>query len=283
MSGTNPGTESQTADRTALTERLVRFQQPGKSLFYLGRVEETRVAELFGLDLDAYRAMLAGFEDQVREVAGELLARPGFGELVDRLPFEADQHIVAIGESTTADRLSWFEILRHLLALRRPAESIRLTNLAVSGSSTTQALTLLPGLAFQRPDQVLCMLGANDVQRLGPGGPSLVSLSETERNLRALRDLAGRRGPLRWTWLTPSAVDEARVAEYTHFQRAGLSWANEDIDAVAEFLLREPEPTVDTRSLPHSGDDPHLPDGVHLTLEGQRDVAVAVVQALAGA
>lgn len=40
--------------------------------------------------------------------------------------------------------------------------------------------------------------------------PRLVSLTEIERHLLALRDLVGARR----TWLTPSTVDEKRVAEY---------------------------------------------------------------------
>ncbi|MGI5159058.1 SGNH/GDSL hydrolase family protein [Microbispora sp. CA-102843] len=98
--------------------------------------------------------------------------------------------------------------MRHLLDLRRPADAITLINMAMSGQTTTQALAALPGLCLQRPDWVLCMLGANDVQRFRPAeepadGPTLVSLAETERNLRALRELTAQRTTARWVWLTP--------------------------------------------------------------------------------
>jgi acyl-CoA thioesterase-1 len=260
---------------TALLQRLVRFQQPEKALGYLGPLEESRIAALFGLSPDEYLTLCRGFEDQVRDVAQALLTRPGFAEAVDRLPFTSGQHIVALGESTTADRLSWFEMLRQLLALRRPEERIKLTNLAVSGCTTTQALAQLPGLAFHHPDWVLCMLGVNDAQRLASGGPSLVSLTETERNLLALRDLAGAR----WTWLTPSTVDEKRAGEYPHFQRAGISWANKDINPIADFLRVQPDLTVEPR-LDTSRADLRLDDGVHLSIEGQQEVVVALVQAI---
>ncbi|MBP2324574.1 hypothetical protein JOF56_004959 [Kibdelosporangium banguiense] len=62
------------------------------------------------------------------------------------MKFDLGPHVAVVGESTTADRLSWFEILRHALSLRH--KEVRLTNLAVSGSTTTQALTRLPALAF---------------------------------------------------------------------------------------------------------------------------------------
>ncbi|MFF0475277.1 SGNH/GDSL hydrolase family protein [Streptomyces sp. NPDC004284] len=262
-----------------LTDKLVRFQQPEKTLRYLGELPDTRLADLFGLDTDTYRKLLRDLDDQARDTAAELLEDPGFAERAGRLPFRPGQRIVALGESTTADRLSWFSILRHLLP-----DGVELVNLAVSGSTTTQALAQLPQLAFLRPDWILCMLGANDAQRLGRGpgeaGTRLVSEAETERNLLALRELAGRGGPSgpdRWIWLTPSAVDQERADAYPHFRRAGIGWTSEDVDGVAGFLLGQPELTVDTRQVTAGL---HLDDGIHLTLDGQRAVTVALVDAL---
>ncbi|MEU2832086.1 SGNH/GDSL hydrolase family protein [Streptomyces lavendulae] len=252
-------------------ERMLRFHQPEKVLRHLGPApDEAALAALFGLDPAGYRTRLDRFEERNRAAAAALESAPGTAARLAGLPFRPGEHVVAVGESTTADRLSWFEILRHLLP-----EGVRCTNLAVSGSTTTQALANLPLLGFQRPDWVLCMLGANDVQRLD--GVPLVAAAETRRALRALRDLTVRRTGARWIWLTPTAVDPGRVAEYVHFRRAGLSWAGEDLDAVAELLLAEPEATVDTRAAAHG----HLEeDGVHLTPAGQRRVAAAVLDAL---
>ncbi|MFF4196825.1 SGNH/GDSL hydrolase family protein [Nonomuraea sp. NPDC001831] len=269
-----------------MTERLVRFQRPD-ALPYLIGADEARLAALFGLDAGAYRALLDGFDRQTRQAAETLLARPGLADAVDRLPLrpEGDRdafHVVALGESTTADRLSWFEILHRLVALRRPGDAVRFTNLAISGSTTTQALTQLPALGFQRPDLVLCMIGANDAQHLAPDAPTLVSAAETERNLAMLHDLAQQRGPVRWVWLTPSPFDEPRAAAYPHFRRAGITWAGKDVDATADHLLGRPEPVVDTR-LAVREEHHFLDDGVHLSIEGQREIAEAVVRALAGA
>ncbi|MFD0571120.1 SGNH/GDSL hydrolase family protein [Kitasatospora gansuensis] len=251
-------------------ERLVRFQQPEKTLRYLGELDESRLAALFGLEQAGYRELLARFDEQNRRTAAELLADPGFAARVARLPFAPGQHVVAVGESTTADRLSWFEILRHLLP-----DGVRFSNLAVSGSTGVQALAQLPLLGFQRPDWVLCMLGANDAQRID--GVPLVGAAETRRSLAALCELTVRRTAARWVWLTPTGVDPERVAAYPHFRRA-LSWSEEDIDGTAGFLLGRPEPVVDTRAAGRG----HLSeDGVHLTPDGQRAVAVALVDALA--
>jgi acyl-CoA thioesterase I len=268
---------------TEMAERLIRFQHPEKVLGYLGGLDDDRLATLFGLDVGAYQQLRRSHHEQARRAAADLLDDPAFARKVDQLPFRPDQRVVAIGESTTDDLLSWFEILRHLLDLRRPADGITLTNMAVSGQTSTQALTTLPGLFFHRPDWVLCMLGGNDAQRLGStDGPTLVSLAETERNLQALHDLAIQRTAARWVWLTPTTVDETRVATYQPFQRAGLTWANRDIDAIGQILNTQPDPTLDTRPVigRQTFGQFHLDDGLHLSLAGQQALAVALVDTL---
>ncbi|WP_433731606.1 SGNH/GDSL hydrolase family protein [Nocardia sp. CA-129566] len=267
-----------------LIEKLIRFQRPERALPYLNGLDDIRTAGLFGLDPAEYKRLRAGFDDQTRAAAAELLADAEVADAVDQLPFEPGQHVVAIGESTTADRLSWFEILRTLLALRRPDDGIRLSNLAVSGCTTTQALTALATLVGQRPDWVLCQLGANDAQRLGGlDGPRLVSISETTRNLLMLRESTVLATGARWVWLTPAAVDEGRAAAFPHFQRAGIGWRASDMAETARVLIDQPEPTVDVFAITASasGFDGHLDDGVHLSISGQQEIGAAVLVTLA--
>ncbi|MFD6352129.1 SGNH/GDSL hydrolase family protein [Nocardia tengchongensis] len=265
-----------------LLAKLIRFQQPEKALPYLNGLDDARVAGLFDLDPGEYRDLRAGFADQTRRAAEELLEDAELAAQVDRLPFTAGQHVLALGESSTADRLSWFEILRQLLAIRRPGDAIKLTNAAVTGCTTTQALTALPGLGFQRPDWVLCQLGANDAQRLGNTRTRLVSATETARNLLLLRDRGREITSAQWVWLTPTAVDEGRSATFTHFQRAGITWATADMADTAKVLSVQPEPVVDALSVtePLPGAELHLDDGVHLTIDGQMAVTVELVATL---
>ncbi|MEU3778596.1 GDSL-type esterase/lipase family protein [Streptomyces sp. NPDC032472] len=249
---------------------MLRFHQPEKVLRPLGALEESVLASLFGTGPADYRSRLERFERRNREAAAELAAAPGAPARIEGLPFRPGQHVVAVGESTTADRLSWFEVLRHLLP-----EGVRCTNLAVTGSTTAQALAQLPLLAFQRPDWVLCMLGANDAQLLD--GTPLVRPGETRRNLLTLRELTVRRTGARWIWLTPTGVDPGRIGRYEHFRRAGLAWSAADLDALSDFLLGRPETTVDTR--PASRDRLEA-DGVHLTAAGQQAVTAAFLDTL---
>lgn len=263
-------------------EKLVRFQRPERSLPYLPGLGPDRVAPLFGLTVDEYEKLCADLDEQARWAAAALLDDAAVAAAVDRLPFRADQHVVALGESSTADRLSWFEILRHLLDLRRPHDAIRLTNLAVSGATTTQTLTLAPALGFHNPDWVVCQLGANDAQRIGGvGGPRLVGLSETERNLRILRSRASRTA--QWIWLTPTTVDEARIATFEPFRRIGIAWTRADIADTSTVLHDLADLTIDVENdtIPDGEDPLLLDDGVHATLAGQQAVAASFVAALA--
>lgn len=164
-------------------------------------------------------------------------------------------------------------------------------------TATTERL-----VRFQHPEKVLGYLGGLDDERLaalfGLDGDSYRRLrqgygertrdaaadllAETGRNLHALRHLVARRVTARWVWITPSAVDEARVAAYPPFQRAGLTWANRDIDAIGRIMRAQPDLTVDGYSVVarRTGEGVHLDDGLHLSLAGQRALTAALVDTL---
>ncbi|MEV0029551.1 GDSL-type esterase/lipase family protein [Nocardia sp. NPDC050793] len=261
---------------TELISKLVRFQKPELSLPYLNGIDEAHIAALFGLEPDEYRSLRDDLDKQARAAAAELLTEPEIAAQVERLPFAPGTRVVALGESSTADRLSWFEILRHMLQLHRPDDDITLTNLALAGATTTQVLK--GSLAFLQPDWVLCQLGANDAQRLGRDGERVVSAEETVRNFDLLR---GRAPQARWVWLTPTDMDEKLLAEFPPFLAAGISWRAADHAATAAALLERPEVVIDTIPATRPTPDRRLfePDGVHLTLAGQVAVArVAVAE-----
>lgn len=268
---------------TPMITKLVRFQRPELSLPYLNGIDDAQVAALFGLEADRYRSLREEFTTHARAAAADLLTEDAVADQVDRLPFAPGARVVALGESSTADRLSWFEILRQLLELRRPGDAITLLNLAVTGATTTNALKSIAALGFQRPDWVLCQLGANDAQRLGSDGPRVVSAEETARNLGVLHDEGVRLSGARWVWLTPTDADESLIATFPPFQQAGISWRAADHEETARSLRERPEPVIDalTVTRPGSGHRLYEPDGVHLTPAGQVAVTRAVVSALA--
>ncbi|MBO9624893.1 MAG: hypothetical protein J7484_00805 [Microbacterium sp.] len=267
-------------------EKLVRFQRPEKALPYAGDIDERTAAALFGTEVEEYRAALAALDEQRADAASRLVKRQSVQDALAALPFTRGDRIVAIGESTTADRLSWFELLRTLAEDERPDLELQFENLAISGASTTQVLAALPAIRRRPAEWVFCMLGSNDAQRVGGStGLHLVSREETLRNLSALRALAAPDVRTRWVWITPTPVDEAASGAFPFFRAAGISWANDDIAALAAALGALPDAVVESApavaAAQAGGDAAFIDDGVHPSLRTHEELAVRVLAALA--
>lgn len=266
-----------------LVTKLVRFERPERSHPYAWNLDDATRAAILGTDAEGYAAALADLERQRTDAVAALAARPVVQRALDRMPFAAGERLLAIGESTTADRLSWFEVLAALFAAERPELGVRFDNAAVSGATTTETLGRLLALRRHPADRVFCMLGANDARRFGADGPRLVSAEETTRNLRVLRTDAAFAGAA-WTWVVPTAVDEAAVAAFPYFGGAGLAWTNRDVRETAAAiggLAASGDLVVDPAEAPDGialGDD-----GVHPDPAGQLALAELVLLRLAGA
>jgi acyl-CoA thioesterase-1 len=265
----------------AQLEKLVRFQDPERSLGYVRTMDDQTRATLFGTTESELQAVERELAERKRVAVEHLGARPDVRAALAAVPLRSGQTIVALGESSTADRLSWFELLAGLLAAGRPDLDLNVRNLSVSGATTTQTLAGIGQVARTGADWILCMLGGNDARRFdSAGGPRLVSEAETERNLRLIRRRVGGGRDVRWVWLTPTPVDEAKIAAYPYF--AGVTWTNRDVSALAAVLGRSGDLVVN--SGPSVGvDEPYLEDGLHTTLAAQANLAVHVLAALAGA
>lgn len=271
-------------DLDALRER-VRYTHPEKDYFYLPAFQrEDFVARIYGLDVDTYRAIRADFAATARGAAEELLTDDAFASLVDKLPFQPGELVVAIGASSTDDLQSWFEILRHLIDIRRPDDGIRLQNMAISGQTTADAVGQVLWSLRQEPDWFLAWVGANDAGRSGNGATKTnVSLEETGRNLTNLRSLAAAQSDAPWVWLTLWSVDEERIAAYPGFTMGQFTVRAEDLDAISNLVRQQPDPVIDIGAL---FGRPPVPeyleiDGVHPTLAGQQLIARTVVEQLA--
>lgn len=263
--------------------QFIRFVHPEKVYPYLPGLDEAMIAGWYGLDVAAYRAVQDRFEAETLAAAEELLADEAFAARVDRLPFEPGATVVGIGESDMDDRLSWFEIVRHLIALRRPDDGITVTNAAISGQSTAEWLAGLIGVLEQRPSLIVCGVGGNDAVRYGQTATKTrIGIEETERNLVELRHLAAEQSDAGWLWITRWPVDEARIATFPGFVQSQFSLSAADMDAVSEAVRRQEGPVVDLDPVigrpPRDG---YLGvDGLHPEIPGHRAIAKAVVERL---
>ena len=266
----------------------VQYIHPEKTFFWLpGFANDAVRAGLYDLDVATYEAITGEFAAAARAAAEELLADESFAEKVDRLPFERNEVVVVLGESDTDSLQSWFEIVRHLLALRRPDAGIQMVNNGISALTTTQAFTPFVPILGQQPDWIFCALGANDALRIGPEPTkTLVSLEETKRNLAELRRLAGLATQAQWVWLTRMPIDDGRMGTYEPFRMGPVPfvWRNSDVEAINAWVREQPEPVADIYAAFGSPAPQEFqePDGLHPTLAGHQILAREFVSRLAG-
>lgn len=262
-------------------EQWVQFTHLDKLYGYLPGMAEAQPA-IFGLDPESYTKIIEGFAAAARGAAEELLADAEFATAVDALPFRDGQTVYVAGDSLTDDSQSWAEILRVLLELRKPG--VTLINGGLSAHTTAMVLRRWPGtLTATRPDWILCLLGGNDVVRIGADPvKTQVSLAETMINLRELRRIADAKSAAEWVWLTPAPVAPDRVAANPNFRFGEVTWDNADIVALAEAMRDLPGPLVDLTKVIGTPADPDLqgPDGVHVSLAGHQAIVRALVTTL---
>lgn len=270
-------------------EEAVQYHHPEKRLMALPTRPEVRdafLAPFFKTDVGTYREIKATFANRARRCARELLEDARFAALVDRLPFEPGTTVVGLGDSITDDLRSWFEILRHLLAERRPEGRFRLINAGISGETTTGLLGRILDVLEGDPGWILTLIGTNDVPFVRePPTKTLVSPEETEKNLRALCNLAKVQSCARLAWITPPpVVIEDRIHEDPSLTGQPV-WRNADLREAAR-LVREvagEDPLIDLWEAFGDPAEPGflLPDGLHPSLAGQKAIAVALVERLA--
>ena len=83
---------------------VLRWVHPEKDYFFLpGFADEALRAGLHGLDVETYQAISASFDAAARDAAKALLVDDTFAKQVDRLPFNPDARVIAIGDSRTDD------------------------------------------------------------------------------------------------------------------------------------------------------------------------------------
>ena len=267
-------------------EESMQYHHPEKSLAELPGGQEAgdqMLAPLFGTDVRTYREIKGAFAERARRCARELLEDVRLARFVDRLPFEPGSTVVGLGDSITDDSQSWLEILRHLLAERRPEDEIELVNAGISGDTTSGLLGRFLDILEGDSAWIIILIGTNDVAFVqNPRTKSLVSREETNKNLRTLRDLTEALSETRLAWMTPPPAIEARVAEGS--SPSEPTWRNADLAEVAK-LVREvagEDTLVDLWEA--FGDPPEpellLPDGLHPSLAGQKAIAAALVEQL---
>ncbi|MFT4052261.1 MAG: SGNH/GDSL hydrolase family protein [Microbacterium sp.] len=239
------------------------------------------LAELAGISEPRLDAALEAVEHEL-SAAAEALCRES-AEAVARLAATGER-IVAVGDSITADRVSWAEIIGRSVA-RTPGSSTVLVNRALAATTSTDTLERLDLIIGTEPDLVVLMIGTNDVrsQRALPGEP-LVSSTESRRNVRLLVDAIAGAGS-KVLLVTPPPLDDRPSRIGLAEQTWENAWDEAAIVAAVEATRDCPAPLVDLRD-PEVFDPTDAtfmdPDGIHPTIAGHVRIARRVLQALDG-
>lgn len=263
---------------------LLKVIQPERTLASLpggASLDPTAHAELLGIPDDVYTAELGRMREEASAAADELLTDPAVATMVDRLPLQEGAKVVAFGDSLTSDPQSWAVILREVLATHRGDDKISLTINAVAGESTTHGLVRIADTIDAQPDWVIFLIGTNDARTQGPHPTkTFVHHEETQRNIAELRHRVSSETSATAIWITPTAVDESMVANHWGLARFGVRYRNQDLERVATIVRDSGAPVIDAfdalGALPSS--DLLMGDGLHLTVEGQKRMALEVIR-----
>lgn len=264
-----------------LMTRLIRYADltawPAFAAFGVQEEEIDRVlASTAGLDPSRVAGVRGELAGRVRAAAGALIGERPVAAGLHRMALRPGERIVVVGDSLSADRLSWARLLAELVPMVEPEASVEV--LALSGRTSSEALALGPVLVSRMPTRVLVMLGTNDVRREGvTTGIRMVSASETARNLRALRLLLETEAGARVRFLVPPPVDPSRVGSTREL--TGEWWDAADLPELVA-IVRDVDPdAVDLSRVPVRPDF-WEDDGLHPSPLGQVVLLRAVLSAV---
>lgn len=240
---------------------------------------------VLGITEEQFLAHVTSLSAEVNRDARQLAAEAHVAEAIDRLPVPRRGLVMSIGDSVTTYRRSYAELLRALLALRRPSDEIRFVNHAQSGYASTHARrSAYLHYIHEQPDLVLILLGGNDCERFGgPEASTLVSVDEYRRNMEAIIRAFRDNTSARLILLTPVPVVESMLRRVADFAKTQAAWRNADLqncaDALQSLALQYELPLVNLMNvLGEPSPALYFPDGLHPGPDGQRIILKQLLQ-----
>lgn len=271
-------------EKEALEKYLLQFLNLEKQFPLLpGISNEEAIAGLMGLELTELQKLRDLFTENAKEAALELLKEDEIVDWMDELPFQPDDTIVALGDSSTDDLQSWFEIFKHLMNITIPEADFKFVNSGISNNTTSEALRRMNrDVLSHEPDWVIISLGTFDAIRpsFAPKR-TLLPLSETWENLTTIGDVVKTvtDNPLIWISpqpVVPGLIDEMELFDFEIFE--------EDLSQIRQILLGKEGYIVDPLGK-RMGNPPeawyYLSDGVNPSLSGHVNTTRELIKTLA--
>lgn len=273
-------------EKEALEKYLVQFLNIEKQFPLLpGIKNEIHIAGLLGLELEELTKLRDMFEENAKEAALELLKEDDIIEWIDKLPFETDDTIVAIGDSSTDDLQGWFSIFENVLNITVPDADFTFINSGISNNTTSEALRRFNrDVLSHEPNWVIVSLGMFDAIR--PNflqNRTLLPLSETWENLTTIEDAIKTVTENPPIWITPPPAVPGLLEEMELFD---FEINESDLSQVRQILLGKSGFIVDPLGKRMGNPTEawyYLSDGINPSLSGHTNTVRELIKTLATA
>ena len=273
-------------EKEALEKYLVQFLNIEKQFPLLpGIKNEIHIAGLLGLELEELTKLRDMFEENAKEAALELLKEDDIIEWIDKLPFETDDTIVAIGDSSTDDLQGWFSIFENILNITVPDADFTFINSGISNNTTSEALRRFNrDVLSHEPNWVIVSLGMFDAIR--PNflqNRTLLPLSETWENLTTIEDAIKTVTENPPIWITPPPAVPGLLEEMELFD---FEINESDLSQVRQILLGKSGFIVDPLGKRMGNPTEawyYLSDGINPSLSGHTNTVRELIKTLATA
>lgn len=271
-------------EKEALEKYLLQFLNIEKQYPLLPGISNTEaVANIFGLEESELTKLRNTFKQNAKEAALELLKDDDITDWIDQLPFEQNDTIIALGDSSTDDLQSWFRIFSEILSITVPEADFTFVNAGHANNTSSEALRRLHrDVLSHEPDWVIISLGMFDVIRLSIAPKrTLLPLSETWENLSTIEDAIKEVTDNPVIWITPPPVIPGLLDKMELFD---FDISDEDLAQVRQIIAGKTGYIVDPTGK-RMGNPPeawyYLSDGINPSLSGQVNTTKALMYTLA--
>lgn len=203
-------------EKSVLEQYIIPFYNANKRHpLFPGRDSVQAEADLLGISVEELQEYRLNLDQNAKQAALELLKEDEIIDLLDKIPFDGNEIIVALGDSSTEDAQGWFNIFKNLLEISSENAEFQFINAGISGNTTTDGLRRLDrDVLLAEPDWVFVSLGTFDVQRLNIAPDrTLIPLSETWENLNTIQEILEEQLENPVIWLTPTPVIQELLEE----------------------------------------------------------------------
>jgi len=271
-------------EKEALEKYLLQFLNIEKRFPLLPGITNTEaVAHLFGLEESELTTLRDMYAANAKEAALELLKDDEVIEWIDKLPFSSNETIVALGDSSTDDLQSWFQIFTELISIAVPDAEFRFINAGQASDTSSEALRRLHrDVLSYDPDWVIVSLGLFDATRLSIAPKrTLLPLAETWENLSTIEDAIKEVTENPVIWISPPPIIPGLLDKMELFD---FDIEEKDLSQIRQIITGKTGYIVDPKGK-RMGSPPeawyYLSDGINPSLSGHVNTTRALLYTLA--